>query len=261
MSNNQDDCYASLHSDFEHEDPRIEWEIANPFEGDTFVLLSTGEFGNINADAVKGSKISQEVFLHAGDTILGAYFFGTTDYRPYNDYASIYLELAADPNDFPDSLEYFLIPGAQCDVDTVGSYKSTHALAPDGWIPFSHTVEPNQVGPYLLQCEVVDVLDLRFNSYFAIDGLRICRGGKPLSDLNDDCDVNLIDYSILSEAWLSFCPDPPFFDPNYYDPNDYPPITDPNIPCQLADLDNSWFVDPNDLIIMSDEWLINPPSE
>ncbi|MHC4855169.1 MAG: hypothetical protein ACYS72_02050, partial [Planctomycetota bacterium] len=89
----------------------------------------------------------------------------------------------------------------------------------------------------------------------AVDGLRICRGGKPQSDLNDDCNVNLIDYSILSQAWLAFCPDDSFKDPNLYDPNDWPPITDPNIPCQLADLDNSWFVDPNDLNIMSYEWL------
>ena len=116
-------------------------------------------------------------------------------------------------------------------------------------------MEPNQAGPYILQCEVVDIKDKIVTTYLAVDSLRICRGGKALSDLNDDCDVNLLDYSILSEAWMAFCPDPPFYDPNYYDPNDYPPITDPNIPCQLADLDNSWFVDPNDLVIMSDEWL------
>ncbi|MEN8127093.1 MAG: hypothetical protein ABFR90_04720 [Planctomycetota bacterium] len=247
-SNNQDDCYAALHFNFQSEGAR--WGIMNPFEGDTFALLSTGGFGNINDNTIKGSKVSQEISLYSGDTILGAYFFGTNDYRPYNDFASIYLEPvdpSIEPNE-PIILTY-------CDVDMVGSYQSTLMLESDGWIRFSHIIEPNQVGSYYLQCEVVDKTDLRINSYLAIDGLRICRGGKPISDLNDDCDVNLADYSILSEAWLSFCPDPPFYDPNLYDPNDYPPIADPNIPCQLADLDNSWFVDPNDLVIMSDEWL------
>lgn len=249
-SQNQEDCYASLEPNFVLD---AVWEIMNPFEGDTFVLLSTGGFGSINGNAIKGSKISQEVFLHAGDTILGAYFFGTTDYRPFNDYASIYLQ----PVENNDPNERLVL--AYCDVETVGSYLST--LGSDrtlfgGWEPFSHTIDPSQVGPYYLQCEVVDANDLKVTSYLGIDGLRICSGEKPVSDLNYDCDVNLIDYSIVSDAWLSFCPD----DPNGIDPND---IADPNIPCQLADIDNSWYVDPNDLIIMFDpnEWLVDLPSE
>ena len=267
-SYNQDDSYVSLHSSLEHENQRIKWEIENPFEGDTFVLLSTG---GEDADdiIIKGSKMSQEVFLNAGDTILGAYFFGTTDYLYYNDYGQISLLFAGDPNDYPDPndmpVNVIPIPGTRCDVQAVGNYKSTKTLMPEtgGWISFTHTVEPNQIGPYLLTCEVVDEFDLRVNSYFAIDGLRICRGGKPISDLNDDCDVNLVDYSIFSEAWLSFCPDAYFYDPNFPDdPNDYPPpVTDPNILCQLADFDNSWFVDPNDLNIMSDQWLIGSSSD
>jgi hypothetical protein len=110
---------------------------------------------------------------------------------------------------------------------------------------------------------VTDFKDTIYNSYFAIDGLRICRGGQPIADLDWDCDVDLLDYSIISEAWLTFCPDIDINEPNFPgDPNDYPPpVTDPNIPCQLADIDNNWFVDPNDLSIMSDQWLIKPASE
>jgi len=155
-----------------------------------------------------------------------------TDPYPVDEFEIVFETLGTEPNNIP-------------------AYGST-----DGWVEFEYVIdEPGKVGPYLLQCEVVDFRDAVVNTYLAIDGFRICRGGKPLSDLNDDCNVNLIDYSILSEAWLSFCPDPPFYDPNFYDPNDWPPISDPNIPCQLADLDNSWFVDPNDLDIMSYEWL------
>jgi hypothetical protein len=129
--------------------------------------------------------------------------------------------------------------------DQIPKYGST-----GDWVEFEHVIEPNQVGPYILKCEVVDFRDAVVSTYLAVDGLGICRNGKPLSDLNDDCRVNLIDYSIFLEAWLSFCPD--IVDPNIMDPND---IADPNIPCQLADINNSWFVDSNDLVIMSDEWL------
>jgi hypothetical protein len=259
------DCYAALHSDFEPLGSR--WNIAGSYQGESFVLLSTGGPDSIpsNDNLIKKACISQKVRLEEGDVIIGAYFFGTNDYLPFNDYGQISLLLAGDPNDYPNSLESFIIPSTYCDVEIVGNQQSTEprpesefSATTYGWVPFSHTVEPNQVGPYFLQCEVVDFQDLIVNSYYAVDGLRICRGGKPLSDLNNDCVVNLVDYSTISEAWLSFCPDPPFYDPNLYDPNDWPPpVTDPNIPCQLADIDNSWFVDPNDLNIMSSEWLTN----
>ena len=256
------DCYAALHYDFAFSSGGSNWEISHPFEGDTFVLLSTGGLGaepNTIADsAIKGSIISQEVFLSPGDTIIGAYFFGTSDYRPYNDYGEIFLE-QVDPNNYPNSPDSFTIPQSRCDVTTVNNYRSTFEISPEtnGWISFSHIVEPNQVGAYYLQCQVTDYGDTIYPSYYAVDNLRICKGGLSDADLNYDCNVNLEDYSIISKAWLAFCPDIPFDDPNFPgDPNDYPlPVTDPNIPCQLADIDNSWYVDPNDLIIMTEDWL------
>jgi hypothetical protein len=255
------DCYAGLDPNFIPPEPSVDWNIPYPYQGDAFVVLSTGGTGDIKSGEIKSATISQEVFLNSGDTIIGAYYFGTADYSPYNDYASIYLQLAANPNDYPDSLESFLIPDAQCSVETIESFRSTLELSPEtgGWITFSHTVEPNQVGPYYLRCEVTDFIDSIYNSYFAIDGLRICRGGRSIADMDGDCDVDLLDYSIISKAWMTFCPDIPTDDPNFPgDPNDYPPpVTNPIIPCQLADLDNSWFVEPNDLMIFSDQWLIN----
>ncbi len=263
-STNECDCYAGLHPSFASTETT--WEITHPFQGNSFVLLSTGDLdGDAEPDLASGGSIlSQTIFLYAGDTITGAYFFGTTDYRPYNDYASIYLELAAeDPNDYPNAPAYFSIPGTQCNVEAVGDYKSTLRLSPktDGWIPFSYTVEPNQAAPYFLRCEVADDRDTIYESYYAVDNLRICRGGQSIADLNWDCDVDLSDYSIISEAWLAFCPDIPITDPNFPgDPNDFPTPADPNTSCQMADLDNSWFVDPNDLIILSDQWLIKTPA-
>jgi len=248
------DCYASLI--YRSADPNIpafippeyrgdnedKWTISAPYEGDSFVVLSTGGFGSVNGTSVKGACISQEIFLSPGDTIIGAYFFGAGDYTPFNDYGRIYLQ-PADSNDYPNPRPEFTI--AECNVEDVGSFLSTAE-----WVPFVYNIEPNQIGPYYLHCEVVDSFDTKLTSYFAIDNLRICHNGLSPADLNYDCNVNLEDYCIVSQAWLSFCPD--IFDPNTMDPND---ITDPNMPCQLADIDNNGYVDPNDLIIMSEDWL------
>jgi hypothetical protein len=256
-SDNQDDCYASLHySSFTPEGAR--WGISDPFEGDSFVVLSTGGFGNVGADTVEGAKISQEIFLDVGDTVLGTYFFGTEDYSPYIDWATIYIQ----PKENDDPNERILL--AYCDVDIVGSYLSTLGHPESitgGWVPFSYTIiDANYAGSYYLQCEVVDTTDKKVSSYLAVDGLRICNGEKPAGDIDWDCDVDLLDFSILSRAWLvSDCDE-------VTDPNSV--LYDPNIPCEDADIDDSRFVgdpdiwvDSNDLMIMSSEWLMNPPSE
>ncbi len=257
------DCYAGIHSSFS---PEGRWEITAPYEGDTFIVLSTGGFESTSrmipdvTDAnVKGSQISQKIELSQGDTILGAYFFGTADYLNFNDYGQISLELIGEPNDFPGIAPSFVIPPSYCDIEIVGNHESTLLLSPEtgGWIPFSYTVEPNQVGPYYIRCEVMDTGDNVVNSYYAVDGLRICKGGISQADLNLDCDVNIEDFSMLSQAWLTFCPDPPINDPNFPgDPNDFPQ-TDPNLItiCESADFDKSWYIDVNDIIIMTDEWL------
>jgi hypothetical protein len=271
------DCYAALHCSFDPNQSEVEWTIESPYSGEKFLLLHTGhpdpEYPpifpstpqNVPSSAIKKSQVSQKVVLEEGDTIQGAYFFGTIDYlkfsQPdsYNDYGLIYLE-PVDPGNEPN--DQIII--AMCDVATVGSRESTLALSEEtgGWIRFSHTVEdPNQAGSYFLRCEVADDDDEIVDSYFAIDGLRICRGGQPDADLDWDCDVDLNDYSILSKAWLSFCPDPNFYDPNFYNPNDYPPVADPNFVNYDADLDDDWYVDANDLIIMSSEWLSGLLSE
>jgi hypothetical protein len=259
------DGYAALHSSFDPPQSTVQWAIDGPYQGDSFLLLHTGHTDPENSIVayneeasriIRGSMISQKVVLDVGDTILGAYFFGTSDYLKFNDCGSIYLQ--PDPGNEPNDPVIIAV----CDVNTVGDYESTLGQSPQtgGWITFSYTVESNQIGPYDLRCEVEDDDDSIYDSYFAIDGLRICRGGQPDADLDWDCDVDLLDFSILSRAWLvSDCDE-------VTDPNSV--LYDPNIPCEDADIDDSRFfgnpdiwVDSNDLMIMWSEWLNNPPSE
>lgn len=252
-----DDCYAGLHESLAPEG--TPWSIDSPTEGTDFLVLTTGDMKRsgtivVNSREIKGATISQKVYLTEGDVITGDYFFGTKDYTPYNDWGRIYLKLNTDdPNDYPGIADEFEIRESFCNVESIQSYRSTKDISPEtgGWISFSHVVEPNQVGPYTIFCEVVDHTDTVYDSYYAIDNLRICRGGIRPADLTMDCKVNLEDFAVISSAWLAFCPD----DPNGFDPNDID--SDPNIPCQLADIDNSWVVDVNDLSFLTDDWLFS----
>lgn len=281
QSHFSEDCFAGLYESFDPPNGTQKWIIDSPFEGNTFVLMSSGGFiskdetTRVADSQISGSRILQQVDLSAGDTISGAFFFGTLDYLPFNDSGHISLIYTGDPNDFEDPNDIPVnidpIPGTYCDVEIVGDKQSTITWdredpnflpgATDGWVSFSYTVDANQAGPYIIMCEVKDHRDSIVNSYYAVDGLRICKGGIPETDLDKDCDVDLADLSIFSKTWMCFCPDPPVDDPNFPgDPNNYPlPPSDPNLLalCESTDFDNSWFIDPNDLSIMADEWLID----
>jgi len=231
--------YANLLSEFTPEPEQgqiVSWSIPSPFEGQYFMLLSTGDIAGPGSDSSTiRSSAWQTLYATSGETLIGAYFFGTCDYLPYDDFASITLE-AADPND-----ELRPITLVEISVLDVGSYSST-----DGWQPFQHTFDSSQTGEYIIRCEVNDKTDTRFKSYLAVDGLRICQAIPAYGDLNRDCGVDLQDFSIFTSAWLADCQ-------SVEDPGS--PLYDPNIPCSLADMDGSGIVDPNDLILMSEHWL------
>ena len=64
------------------------WQIdveagLDPFEGDHFVVLSTGD---VEPDP-QYAEIVQRVHTSPNEVLFGAYFFGTCDYMPFNDYA------------------------------------------------------------------------------------------------------------------------------------------------------------------------------
>ena len=259
------DCYAGLHSQFlpspqyDRNENMVHWNIPAPFDGSKFVVLSTGDLGFESDQNITHGTITQRVTFQAGQRISGAYFFGTCDFLQYNDYGKIFL-IPEDPNmGLPSEITL-----AYCDVQTVGDYQSTIE-----WKPFFYDFTEQTAGTYDLICTVEDVEDTIYKSYLAIDGLQVCSPLYDYGDLNKDCYVDLQDLSIMSRAWLSFCPDPNAIDndpntipvrpgpplpPGFFDPNDMP---DPNCPCELADINKDWWVDPNDAIRMADHWLEN----
>lgn len=232
--------YAGLHESFivEPENGQyISWTIDRPAQGETFCLLSTGDvFGPGSDPQIIRSSICQTVSFSSGDVLKGSYFFGTTDYSPYNDTGNIML-FPVDPNE---GLRDILL--ATINVADVGDYSATQE-----WQHFEYTFTEVTQGDYFLTCEVIDVRDTKYKSYLAIDNLRVCYGTPLYGDINFDCAVDLKDFELFSQVWLADCNDPNTYDPNY--------------PCFDADFNPDELIDPNDLILLSECWLENYRSE
>jgi hypothetical protein len=230
--------YAGLHSEFIPQPEygqTVSWTIPAAYEGQYFLLLSTGDAEGPGSDPmITYSSIEQAITVCPGNVLYGSYFFGTCDYRPYNDTGTIKL-IPVDPND---GLRPILLVSVS--VDELGNFQST-----DGWQQFSYTFTNETCGPYYLYCEVRDVLDTQYQSYLALDQFRICQSVPAYGDLNSDCGVDYEDLSILGRGWLADCNDPNV-------------ISDPNIPCNIL------IPDPNHLgniigiehlMLMSENWL------
>lgn len=195
-------------------DPGLE-----PFEGDYFVVLSTSDM-----DPEPGiAKITQYIQVDINETLSGVYFFGTCDYYPYNDYATITL--------LPQSgspLRDIILVDVALDDSNIGTFGSN-----DGWQHFEYTFNDIEAGDYLIEVTVNDYQDAIFKSYLAVDGFRICikpDGG----DINNDCHVNLEDFALLSAHWLE-----DINDPNWFDNADLIPdgVIDVN---DLSEICNNW---------------------
>ena len=201
-----------------------------PYEGNHFLVLSTGDINN--HPEVRYAKVWQTIPVAAGDTLIGAYFFGTYEapLTVYNDYAEIKL---VDPN-----LRGIVL--VHVDVEDVGVLSSMK-----GWKRFEYTFDANQAGTYDLTIRVQDWDDQRYNSYFAVDGLVLCENASGGGDINLDCTTNFQDFALFAAGWFCNCNDPN----NYNDP-------DPNSSCRLdIDLAGGGLVDTNDLQIMAEHWL------
>lgn len=252
------DCYAGLHSEFvpspEH-DNEVDWYISAPFHKSRFVVLSTGDLGSRSDTEVTKATITQTVTFTGGQRISGAYFFGTCDYLQYNDFGKIYLQPVDPNNGLPSEIVL-----AYMDVKGVGDFQST-----EGWLPFQYDFTEQTAGDYNLICTVEDVQDKIYKSYLAVDGFKLCTPLYEFGDINMDCSIDLVDLFILSNAWMSECPDPNAVDndPNTIPTSPWPPdyipnpnyVPDPNCPCEMADINKNWWVDPDDLNTLTSHWL------
>ena len=197
-----------------------------PYEGEYFVILSTGD---IRPDTTY-SMMTQDVNFVKGQTVEFYYFFGTMDYVPFDDFATVKLH-EIDSNG--------LILHSQ-EVLNVSIRDITNYNCTPGWVKLNYFLDPNDPNNYnRIEFYVQDVGDAVYNSYFAIDGLKL--GFKPeLGDLNDDWMVDFQDFAILGQHWNQ-------------DSND------PNL-LGWADFDDTNSVDVNDLMIFSSYWLDGEPN-
>lgn len=221
------------------------WKITNdllPFDGNSFVVLSTGPEGVVTPDP-NYVRIWQTITVSQGDKLTGMFFFGTTDYilsGYFNDWAEIKIDHHTDPN-----LNRMI---QRVSIEEVGSHSSM-----SGWKKFEHIFEANEAGNYTLVIRVCDYQDSILPSYLAVDSLVLCRNPSDEGDFNADCIVNFEDFAFFAADWMCNCRDPaihndPAADPNYYN--------DIESNCLLGtDLDDSGPVDINDIKIMSEGWL------
>ncbi len=199
----------------------------SPFEGDRLAVLSTGEIQD-PGDTDHGT-ISQNIQVYTGQTLFGAYFFGTCDYLSlFKDYASI--RLVPDVNS--PSRDIGLV---HIDVEDVGNFGST-----DGWQHFEYSFTQEDEGTYDLVCHVEDIGDDIVNSYLAVDNFNICMAPE-YGDINYDCQTDMKDFGLLAYTWQY----------DYRDPNN---ITDPNS-VLYGDLDGNDWVNADDLSLMAGSWL------
>lgn len=197
-----------------------------PFEGQSFVVLSTGD---VQPDPMY-AEIRQQIEVSTGQRLAGAYFFGTCDYIPFEDYATI--TLIPDSNS---SLRDIIL--LNINVGDVGSYGSM-----DGWGLFEYTFSEAEAGTYEIVLLVSDLNDWIFKSYLAVDNVTLCYPPE-YGDINRDCQVNMLDFAFMAIDWLNDCSDP-----NY--------LSDPNNRCQYGtDINGDGPVDINDLWLMAENWL------
>jgi hypothetical protein len=198
-----------------------------PFEGNYFLVLSTGDVRPEPTYA----KVWQTITVATGDKLTGVYFFGTCDYLVYDDFGEI--KLIAEPN-----LGLSDMTLVRISITDVGSHGSL-----SGWTRFEHTFEANEAGNYNLVISVNDDIDSIWDTYFAVDGLALCKNASQFGDINGDCTTNFQDFALLAADWLSNCNNPDVFN-------------DPNSNCRLGtNLTGNGLIDNNDLQIMSEYWL------
>ncbi|MCK4999227.1 MAG: hypothetical protein KAS23_06820 [Anaerohalosphaera sp.] len=230
--------------------PEVKSDGLDAVSGNYFVLLSTGDLGWVTGNSI----LSQQINPAEGQSISFNYFFGTLDYIPYNDYASVRLISPTDPNDVID----LLIVGL--DTETNDGYENYHQKidvgrhgSTEGWQHFEYRFTEATASEYIFEVAVYDVLDTIYRSYIALDNINLCYAPE-YGDINHDCFVDMTDFSLFAADWLCDCSDPD----NLPDPNDCPWTLDRlgNVRTNFAgDINNDNAVNDTDLEMLTEQWL------
>ncbi len=213
---------------------RIPTDVNFPaFKGKHLLVLSSGD--TTFSSHVEYSQAWQQISIGQGDKLIGVYFFGACDYRPYNDWAEIKLVPLNDSN-----LSTILVAYADIELldENYGSF--------EGWTKFEYTFSAAEVGDYNLVLFVSDMIDTQLESYLFVDSIVLCKYDEEnpppeKGDFNCDGTVDFSDFNRLANDWQYDCNSTTY---------------DPNCSCLLgSDIDGSGPVDFNDLRIFTDNWL------
>lgn len=150
-------------------------EGLGPLQGYRLLVIKSASGGHC-------SGVSKDFYVEGNRVIKGRYFFGTSDYLPYNDYATIRI-IPTGPNTNP-AIELLYV-----DVNEIGNNSSMW-----GWGQFS--VEVNYGGWYRIEAKVCDAGDDVFDSFLVLDCVNFCNSFS-LGDLDFDCCVNFFDFSVF----------------------------------------------------------------
>lgn len=229
---------------------KTNWQInmdigLRPFKGNNVLVLSSSD------SSVGTAEARQSVTIGEGDRITGAYFFGTCDYRPWDDWGDIRL--------IPKTSGLPVILVAYADIDLLGENFGSFG----GWQKFSHIFSAAEAGDYDLVLSVNDKDDFQLESYLIVDNITIFRNdpANPQpedGDFNCDGTVDIADFAMLANDWQYDCAHPRMYDDRDHSTQYY----DPNCNCLLGtDMNKNGIVEYNDITILSDNWLLGQKQE
>lgn len=161
-----------------------------PFSGDRMLTLTTSANDELTSSAWR------IISVRGGQSIKGMVWFGTCDYFPYNDWFTIIL-YPVDPR-LVDEIIIF-----RYEISDIGDFSSL-----GGWMRFQYNFTPEEAGEYYFTILTSDHGDAIYSSQMAADNLAICEDDTGWADLNCDCTVDSIDFTLLLNDWMVECNDP-----------------------------------------------------
>ena len=229
----QGENYAFYHSEFTpspENGQQLVWLVdpVLPFHGEKFVVLSTGDIGPDSS--ITYAKLTTTFTAGPEQVITGKYFFGTCDYIPYFDKATIRLI----PTNGRRPLLLLTVT-----VENVGTYCSM-----PGWKSFSYRFSSTQFGEYTFEARVDDIDDTIYKSYFMLDNIRVVNA-PPACDYYPDLVIDMKDIGVLNSH----------LGQDSTDPNNMCEYTNVLGEINNIDYNGDGVVDEQDMLPLAEYWL------